>query len=126
MAQVKKYQLVLSESRYRKTLILTLIAATLEPFASLSRLQRSTKTLRPGLLRLLQKRFYRCPFILWFSISLWRSGCFPLSLPLRPGSLLKLGEPTEPMRLPQLNTCHPPRHRLGKGEGEGSCLALFQ
>lgn len=45
---------------------------------------------------------------------------------LRLSTLLKLGEPTEAMRLPQLSTCHPPLldTRSQRG-GESSCSAVF-
>lgn len=90
------------------------LTATPEPFSFSSSLQRSSETVRPGKKRLLQNKI---------SLSIRTHGSFcpqlaafwPFSLRLC--TLLRLGEPTEAMRLPQLNTCHPPRRRLGGERG---------
>ena len=111
--------------RYRDVNVtLTAVAATLEPvvffsvlFFFIQSLQRSSTPVRPG--------NKRSPPAAVLSTSVRTHGSFSPAVSGL-GTLLRLGVPTEAMRLPQLNTCYPPRHRLlgGVAEREGSCSAL--
>lgn len=95
-------------------------AASLETLAfssPLAALQRSTKTSRPG--RKLPRR--------WFVVmgaysrellSVFAAFCLRINAPIR------LQEPTEAMRLPQMNTCYSAPHRLCWRERGGEALFL--
>lgn len=91
---------------------LTTATATLDPFSSASsssffNVSTQTTTSSRKTVRLLPK-------LLAVSVRThWGGRLCPQLAVLRPsssgvGALLRTGEPTEAMRLPQLNTCHPP------------------
>lgn len=98
--------------------------ATLEPFAVLSRVFNGPPASS-------HEQYFKYMFVCFLSLSIrnhesfypqFAAFCFHSAGFFRVGTLLRLWEPTGAMRLPPLNTCHPPLLRTDLGEREWGLL----
>lgn len=126
--ETPKWQ-VLSERPAAQSQTVTLLSLLLLRHWSLSLFYPESSTVPPRAREKAILQIYVCLFFLSLSIRTHESFypqfaafCFHPAGFFRVGTLLRLWEPTGAMRLPPLNTCHPPLLRTDLGEREWGLL----